>query len=135
MLMSPRLSQPTVELGNRKPARRTLADTDELLKLVKEVQSKAALKYNKHYIGIEIDGASRNFVSFIPKKQHVVIRFKLPQQADDVKSKLDEANIHNLAYDAQFGQFGVRIDSAPDDKQRGVLRDLIRQAWVLYGKP
>ena len=118
-----------------KASKQTLADTDELLKLIKEVQPKAALKYNKHYIGLEIDGASRNFVSFVPKKQHVVIRFKLPQQSDDVKSKLAEAGIHILAYDAQFGQFGVRIDSALDDKQRGVVRDLIRQAWELYGKP
>jgi len=127
----------TVDRGawELKASQRTLTDTDELLKLVKEVQPKAALRYNKHYIGLEIDGASRNFVSFIPKKQHVVIKLKLPQQGDDVKSKLDDADIHNLAYDAQFGQFAVRIDSAPDDKQRGVLRDLIRQAWELYGKP
>ncbi len=113
--------EPTSEPADRgvwesKASQRTLADTDELLKLVKEIQPKAALKYNKHYIGLEIDGASRNFVSFIPKKQHVVIRFKLPQQSDDVKAKLADADIDNLAYDAQFGQFGVRIDSVPDDK-------------------
>jgi hypothetical protein len=132
--------EPTAEPADRdawesKASRRTLTDTDELLKLVNEIQPKASLKYNKHYIGLEIDGASRNFVSFIPKKQHVVIRFKLPQQGDDLKSKLGDANIQLLTYDAQFGQFGVRIDSVPDVKQRSVLLDLIRLAWELYGKP
>src|SRR5262249_27460927 len=39
-----------------KGAKKTLAATDELLKLVKEVQPKASLKYNKHYIGLEVDG-------------------------------------------------------------------------------
>jgi hypothetical protein len=132
--------EPTAEPTNRgtwesKASQQTLLFTDDLLKLVKEVQPKAALKYNKHYIGCEIDGEPRNFVSFVPKKQHVVVQFKLPPQGDDVKTRLDDAGIRILAYDAQFGQFRVRTDSPPDDKQRDVLRGLIRQAWELYGKP
>jgi hypothetical protein len=75
--------EPTVEATSRqdweaKASRETLLATDELLKSVKEVQPKAALKYNKHYIGLDVDGSPRNFVSFIPKKAHIIMNFKLP---------------------------------------------------------
>lgn len=53
-----------------KASKNTLAETDQLLQLVKEVQPKAALNYNKHYIGLEVDGVSRNFVTFRPKRAH-----------------------------------------------------------------
>lgn len=119
-----------------KASKQTLAETDELLKLVREVQPKAALKYNKHYIGIEIDGVSRNFVSFIPKKARVIVRFKLPaEEGDKMRERIEAANLHVVAYDAQFGQYGLRIDALGDDKQRAVLRDLIRQAWERFRKP
>lgn len=132
--------EPTVAPADRatwvsKASERSLKETDELLKLVKEVQPKAVLRYNKHYIGIEIDGTSRNFVSFVPKKQHVVVSFKLPQQEDETKSRLSDVDFDILSYDAQFGQFRVRIESLLSDPQRSVLRELIRQAWELYGKP
>ena len=65
--------EPTAEPTDRawwedKASPKSLTDTDALLKLVNEVQPKALLKYNKHYIGLEIDGASRNFVVFRPRK-------------------------------------------------------------------
>lgn len=134
------VDEPKAEPADRgswetKASKKTLADTDELLKLVREVQPKAALNYNKHYIGLEIDGISRNFVSFQPRRAHVIVRIKLPPQADSVKVKLEDAGIGVLAYDSQFNQYGVRVDSVPNDKQRDVLRDLIRQAWEDYGKP
>jgi predicted transport protein len=125
----------TRESWEEKANPQTLKDTDELFKLVREVQPKATLKYNKHYIGIDIDGTSRNFVSFVPKKQRVVIRVKLPELNDEAKVKLDDANIHVLAYDSQFGQVGLRVDPPPSEKQRELIRELIRQAWEAYGKP
>jgi hypothetical protein len=42
--------------------KRILQQTDDLLNIVREVEPKATLKYNKHYIGIEVDGSALNFV-------------------------------------------------------------------------
>jgi hypothetical protein len=130
------LAEPTTrESWEAKASKKTLTETDELLKLVKELQPKAALNYNKHYIGLEIDGASRNFVTFRPKKAHVIMEFKLPDQGEEVKSKIEEAGMRTVAYDAQFKFFRVSVDQLDMARQRPVLRDLILQAWELYGKP
>lgn len=118
-----------------KASTKTLAETDALLRLVKEVQPKAQLNFNKHYIGLEIDGASRNFVTFRPKKAHVIMEFKLPDQSEEMKGKIEEAGMRTVAYDAQFKYFRVSIDRLELEKQQDILRDLIRQAWELYGKP
>lgn len=116
-------------------SKKTLVDTDELLKLVREVQPKAELNYVKNYIGIAISGSSRNFVSFVPKRAHVIMAIKLPDQGDEMKERLAEAGIGILAYDSQFGNFRISINGLDLVKQRDVLLDLIRQAWELYGKP
>lgn len=118
-----------------KASKKTLMETDELLKLVQEVQPKAVLNYMKHYIGLRIDGVSRNFVVFKPKKANVVMEFKLDDQGDEIKARLEDAGISPLTYDSQFGLFRIRIDSATIKNPPDVLRELIRQAWVLYGKP
>ena len=72
-----------------KGTKATLAATDSLLPLVKEVEPKALLKYNKHYIGLEVDGSPLNFVTFMPRKGHVIMSIKVPktQETDD---QLDE---------------------------------------------
>jgi hypothetical protein len=130
------VAEPTTrESWENKASKKTLTETDELLKLVKESQAKAKLNYNKHYIGLEIDGASRNFVIFRPKKAHVIMEFKLPDQGEVMKGKIEEAGMRTVAYDSQFKFFRVSIDRLDIAKQRDVLRDLIRQAWELYGKP
>jgi hypothetical protein len=131
----PKAEATTRESWESKASKKTLTDTDELLKLIKEVQPKATLNYNKHYIGLEIDGVSRNFVTFRPKKAHVIMDFKLPDQGDEIKSQLEEAAVSLLAYDSQFSFFKVRIDSATIAKPPAVLRNLIKQAWEEYGKP
>jgi hypothetical protein len=131
----PKAEATTRESWESKASKKTLLETDELLKLVREVQPKATLNYNKHYIGLEIDGASRNFVMFRPKKAHVIMELKLPDQSDEIKGQLEEAGIPLLAYDSQFGFFRVRIDTPTIAKQPAVLRSLVKQAWEQYGKP
>jgi len=130
------VSEPTTrESWEIKASKKTLAETDELLKLIKEVQPKAALNYNKHYIGLEIDGISRNFITFRPKKAHVNMEFKLPDQGEEAKTRIEETGMRTLAYDSQFKFFRISIDRLENGKQRDVLRDLIRQAWELFGTP
>jgi hypothetical protein len=131
----PKAEPTTRDSWEAKASKRTLMDTDQLLKLVKDVQPKAALNYNKHYIGLEIDGASRNFVAFRPKKAHVIMEFKLPDQGEEMRGRIEEAGMRTVAYDSQFRYFRVSIDRLELGQQRDVLLDLIRQAWELYGKP
>jgi hypothetical protein len=105
--------------------------TDNMLKLVHEVESKAVLKYNKHYIGLAIDGSASNFVAFIPRKAHMIMSFKLPKSGERDES-LEAAGLATLAYDVQYGEYRLRIDSTLNDSQRGVVLVLIRQARENY---
>ena len=53
------------------------------------------MKYNKHYIGLEVDGSAMNFVTFIPRRAHVIMTIKLPQ-TKDTDDQLEDAGIETL---------------------------------------
>jgi hypothetical protein len=117
------------KLGNRA----TLKLTDELLKVIQEVEPKATLKYNKHYIGLGVDGSPRNFVIFFPRKAHVLMNFKVPKSSE-IDELLEEAGIETLNYHTRAGAYRTRIDSPLDKKQRDALALLARQARENFGK-
>ena len=131
--------EPVAEARDRpyweaKASKATLALTDDLLnKVVKAVEPSAALKYNKHYVGLVIDGAAFNFVSFVPKKAHVIVSFRL-ERSEEVDAELDEAGLAKLAYDAQFRQYRVRIDANLKDQGRDAMIELAKRARASFGK-
>lgn len=115
-------------------SKKTLALTDELMKLVAQIEPRALLRYTKYYIGLDVGGAPLNFVSFTPRRAHVIMTVKLPQ-SKEIDEKLDEAGFDRLAYEAQWRQYRVRITTELDDKQRTVLLSLMKQAREGFGKP
>ena len=135
--------EPSTEPTDRKfweskGTKATLAATDSLLPLVKEVEPKALLKYNKYYIGLEVDGSPLNFVTFMPRKRHVIMSIKAPktQETDD---QLDETGLDTLPYESQWRQYRLKFRSSVaagplDDKQRELLLKLMHQARESFGK-
>ena len=117
----------------KRGTKKTLSATDDLLKLVNEVEPKATLKYNKHYIGLGVDGQPLNFITFMPRKAHVLMTIKLPK-TKEVDEQLEEAGIESLAYDSQWRQYRVRIDFAVEGKQREVILALAKQSRDSFGK-
>ena len=111
----------------------TLNQTDDLLRLVNEIEPRATLKYNKHYIGLEVQGAPFNFVIFMPRKAHVIMSLKLPQETE-TDELLEGAGLETLNYDSQWRQYRVRIGAKPDDSQSEVLRQLIQRAKSEFRK-
>jgi hypothetical protein len=78
---------------------------------------------------------SRNFVTFRPRKTHVIIEFKLPpEHGEEMKPQLEAVGMRSLAYDSQFGFFRASIDPTAIDKQREVVRELTKKAWEGYGR-
>jgi hypothetical protein len=65
-----------------KGARETVELADECLAILREVNDKCDLKYNKFYIGIVEDGRPNNFVLFRPKKQFLRIEAKVSDSAE-----------------------------------------------------
>jgi len=118
---------------SKRASKKSVAATDNLLKIVNEVEPKATLKYNKHYIGLEVNGSAMNFVSFVPRKSHVIMYFKIlkSQEIDEI---IEENGFEELAYDVHFRQYRIHIDSNTDDKQKDAIRQLVKIAYDAYGK-
>lgn len=114
-------------------SKKTLAVTDSLIKLVNEVEPRAILKYNKHYIGLEVNGSPLNFVSFMPRKAHVIMAIKLAK-TKEIDEQLDEVGFETMAYEAQWRQYRLRLESNIEGKQRETLIKLIGQAREGFGK-
>jgi hypothetical protein len=111
----------------------TLALTDQLLKLINEVEPKAVLRYTKHYIGLGVDGAPNNFVTFVPRKAHVIMRIRLTKEKE-YDEELETVGFKMLAYDSEYSQYGLRIDSNLEGSQRELMLKLIRKSRETFGK-
>jgi hypothetical protein len=85
-------------------------------------------------MGLGVDGAPLNFVTFMPRKAHVIMTIKLPK-SKEFDEQLEEAGIETLAYDSQWRQYRVRIESNLESKQREVLLALARRSREGFGKP
>lgn len=118
----------------KRASKKSVAATDALLKIVNEVEPKATLKYNKHYIGLEVNGSAMNFVSFVPRKSNVIMNFKI-LQSQEIDDLVEENGFDRLAYDSQFRQYRIRLDSIADDKQKEAIRQLVKYAYEAYGRP
>jgi len=129
------LAEPTDRtFWEKRGSKKTVAATDRLLHLVNEIEAKAMLKYNKHYIGLEVEGSPMNFVTFMPRKAHVIMTIKLAQ-SQEIDEQLEDAGIETLTYEAQWKQYRLRLESDVDEKQRSILLKLIGLARQGFGRP
>lgn len=110
----------------------TLELTEALLELVREIEPDATLKYNKNYIGITRGGVVTNFVSFRPRRQHVLLELKIPR-SDELTQRLEDAGINLLTYRVRWGLYALQIDREDIDVHGDLLRELIRLAHDSYG--
>lgn len=117
----------------RTSTKKMMALTDELLELVNEVEPRATLRYNKYYIGLGIDGQPFNFVTFTPRKAHVVVTVRLPK-SEEIDERLDEAEIETMAYEVQWRQYRLRLTSSVEGIQRDVIKSLVSNARDLFAK-
>jgi hypothetical protein len=125
--------EPTVEPTDRnywesdRGSKTTLALTDSLFKLVHQIEPRAILRYNKHYIGLEVDGSAFNFVAFVPRKGHVIMQIKLPE-TNETDELIETSGLVALAYDSHFRYYRLRIDPDIDDRKKHALLGLVRKA-------
>ncbi len=100
---------------------------DSLLELTKRVQQNAELKYNKYYIGLDIGGRARNFLTFTPQKSNVLTSFKISNDPD-LDDWMDEAGLSRSTYDSHFKYYRIRVRQQDLDERSDALLDLMKQA-------
>ena len=101
---------------------------DELAGLVQaEVESGLQLNYAKRSIRLVQRGLVRTFVTFVPRKQHVVMRFKLPQ-SEELTERFEAAVFKMLTYSQNARQYRITVDRAGLETGREELKQFIRDA-------
>ena len=118
----------------RKSSVATLSLVDRLVDMIRNVVPGIGPKFNKYYIGLAMPGSSaQNFVSFVPRKAHLIMQFRVAQD-DDLSTRLSESNLNLLAYDKQWGYYriGVKQADLEDEERCDIIRDLIVKAYAAY---
>ena len=115
------------EYWEKKSSKKSLSFVDKVLEIIKPVEQNAIAKYNRHYIGLSLNGSPFNFVNFRPQKGSLVMKFKLPktQEYDDL---IEEAGFETLHYEGVWKQYRIRIEPEISDKQSEAILELSRSA-------
>lgn len=108
----------------------TVGLADQILEILRDMDSTLKLKYNKFYIGLEKDEQPYNFVTFRPKKKQLVFEIKLPQ-SDDIDTKIDNADLDRLEYNKHWGTYRLRLTQAQIKGKAEVLKELSKLAYDL----
>lgn len=125
--------EPVQELTNRpyweeKGSSRTVGLADKMLEMIQSFAPGYELKYNKHYIGLALNGQANNFVAFRPQRTALRFELKLPK-AEETTARLEQAGLEVLSYDRHFGYYKVRLSAEDIQKHERLLTDLMREAF------
>lgn len=102
----------------------TVALTDQFLDLINEVSPGHELKYNKHYIGLSRSGVVDNFAMFRPRREHLIVEFRVPR-SEELTLRIDDTGLDRLEYDKRWGRYRVRITDKDLTGHRELLRELV----------
>ncbi len=117
----------------QKGSKKSLEIVDNLFELIKHFAPEFYLKYNKYYIGLAKDGISKKFVSFIPRKNAVILEIKYPK-TDEFTEKLENSDLDLLTYNNYFKSYRVRIKKPDIETNRDLLLELMQKAYENYEK-
>jgi hypothetical protein len=99
--------------------------------MVDEVVPGFSLKYNKHYIGLNKQGVSKNFISLIPKKQTIILHIKLPQ-SEETQAVLDGTDMDVMPYDKTWNRYRIRLTEKDLKQNKSTLLQLLKAAYESY---
>jgi hypothetical protein len=115
------------EYWEKKGSKKSLALMDKVLELVATAEPNVTPKYNRHYIGLSLNGSAFNFISFRPQKSSMVMKFKIPKNEEN-DALIEEAGFETLPYETVWKQYRVRVDPDFNEKQKEIITELCRKA-------
>jgi hypothetical protein len=110
---------------------KSLALVDSFLTLIKTVDGNLELKYNKPYVGLSRSGLANNFVQFRPRKDHVIVEFRITR-SEEISSLLTSSNLEILEYATRWGRYRLRISQESFETNKDLLLSLIQRAHGSY---
>jgi hypothetical protein len=103
----------------------TVQMADQMLTLINQYGDEVALKYNKHYIGLQRDGLPDNFMSFRPRKKHLQCEFRF-ERDEELDARFEEAGLPLTARRGRY--FVVQVSPGDLDSHRELLSELVQRA-------
>src|SRR5262249_18802243 len=101
---------------------------DELIKLMKEIDSTLDLSYRKNYIGLARNGLANNFVQLFPKKNNMTVSIKM-EQSPEVDEKLEKVGIDVIDYNKKRGRYKIRLSKAMVLQNSELITSLLKAAY------
>jgi hypothetical protein len=114
-----------------KGSKDSLELADAIHAIVDGVAPGFSLKYNKHYIGLSIQGVSKNFITMTPRKKAILLAAKLPQ-AEETQALLEQTDMDIMSYDKQWNQYRVRLTEKDVQQSKATLVQLVQKAYTAY---
>jgi len=103
---------------------------DQLVEIVGEINPRLSARYNKFYIGLGLDGIANNFISFKPRKKHLVLQVKIPP-SEEIDEKLENTSLQLLEYDKRWRNYRIQVTKTDVERHRELLLELMNQAYTL----
>jgi predicted transport protein len=113
-----------------KSTKQVLSIVDHIIEVAREIDPRLVARYNKHYVGIGIDGLANNFISFKPRRKYLRLQIKIPL-SDETNEVLENSNLQPFDYDNRWRYYQIQIVQEDVDKNKMLLLDLMRQAYGL----
>ena len=117
----------------KQSSKKMLELTDKLFDVLAETNPGIDKKYNKYYIGILNNGIATNYCSFVPRKDSVIVCFKI-RQTSELTEQLENSDFDTLSYDSQWKQYRIRLKKMPDGDDKKLFNELIQYAMEQYKK-
>jgi hypothetical protein len=111
---------------------KTVSMADAVLELVKRLDPRLELKYNKFYIGLAIDGEPNNFVIFRPAKTFIRFEPRL-ERSDSTQQQLETAGLDVMDYDERWGRYRIRLTPEDLNNHRAVIESVIADSFKAAG--
>lgn len=106
----------------------TVSLADKVLSLAKSIEPNAELSYNKHYIGIWVDGRPYNFAIMRPQKNNLRLEISLPkdEKYDEI---IENAELDMLDYDKRWAKYRIRLSEKDIKAKENVILELLTLAY------
>ena len=117
----------------KKGSKKSLEIADNLMKIVNQVEPLATHSYKKHYIGMTVNNAPYNFMSFKLRKNDLITQFKIKRnpEADQL---IEDIGFNTLPYDAGWKLYRIRVGSGATEAEKEAILTLTKMAHDEFSK-
>ncbi len=110
----------------------TLQIADQILEIVKSLDTGYTLRYNKRFIGLTRNGRPNNFVVMHPKKNFLRVDIRA-ERSEEWEKRIEEAGLDRLVY-GKSGRYKFQLTASETKNNEDLIRDLIKASYEQYGR-